>query len=151
MKAIVAVDKQPSLVDMPEPAGDGVTIKVVSSSICGSDLHMLEMGLLDDRVIGHEFAGFTPDGTAVAVEPTVGCGHCAPCGEGLRSHCEAGFHLLGVMSNGGMAEYVMAPAENLVPLPLAAPDEQAVKIVRLRICPAVRGWKLRRNLPSGAR
>ena len=41
MKAIMVVDKQPVLVDAPEPNGDGVKIKVVSSSICGSDIHLI--------------------------------------------------------------------------------------------------------------
>lgn len=117
MKAIKAVDNRAVLADVPEPGGEGVKIKIVSSSICGSDLHMLERGYLVDRVIGHEFAGYTPDGTAVAVEPNIGCGQCAPCGEGYNSHCEAGLQLMGVMSDGGMAEYACVPERNLVPLP----------------------------------
>lgn len=117
MKAIKAIDKKAVLVDLPEPAGEGVKLKIVSSSICGSDLHMLERGYLVDRVIGHEFAGLTPDGTAVAVEPTISCGQCAPCGEGYNSHCEAGFNLMGLISDGGMAEYACVPERNLVPLP----------------------------------
>ncbi len=117
MKAIRAVDGQPQLVDVAKPEGDGVLVKVVATSICGSDLHMLDLGWLGEHTIGHEFAGLTPDGTAVAVEPTIGCGSCSECGEGFNSHCERGFHLMGVMSDGGMAEFVMAPAANLVPLP----------------------------------
>ena len=46
MKAIKVIDKQPVLVDAPIPKGDGVRVKVVSSSICGSDLHMMAMGYL---------------------------------------------------------------------------------------------------------
>ncbi len=117
MKAIKAIDNKAVLVDIPEPAGADVKVKIVSSSICGSDLHMLERGYLVDRVIGHEFAGLTPDGTAVAIEPTISCGQCAPCGEGYNSHCETGFNLMGVMSDGGMAEYVQVPERNLVRLP----------------------------------
>ena len=117
MKAVRVVDGAPALVNVPRPAGDDVLVKVVSSSICGSDLHMLDMGFLGEHTIGHEFAGVTADGTAVAVEPTVGCGSCAACGEGYNGHCDRGFHLMGVMSDGGMAEYVAAPARNLVPLP----------------------------------
>ncbi|MEE4660768.1 MAG: alcohol dehydrogenase catalytic domain-containing protein [Halieaceae bacterium] len=117
MKAVRAPAGEPVLVDVPRPDGDGVLVKVVSASICGSDLHMLDAGWLGRHTIGHEFAGIAEDGTAVAVEPTLGCGICGHCDEGLYNHCEQGFHLMGVMSDGGMAEYVRAPAANLVRLP----------------------------------
>ncbi len=117
MKAIRIVDGKPGLVNAPAPAGEGVLVDIVASSICGSDLHMLDLGLLDQRIPGHEFAGFTPDGTAVAVEPTLGCGSCAACGEGYNSHCVKGFQLLGLVADGGMAEQIRVPAANLVPLP----------------------------------
>ncbi len=117
MKAVRATDKQPVVMDVAKPEGDGVLVKVVSASICGSDLHMLDAGWLGRYTLGHEFAGITPDGTAVAIEPTLGCGACHYCDDGFRGHCTEGFHLMGLMSDGGMAEYVMAPADNLVPLP----------------------------------
>jgi len=128
MKAIKADSGAAQLVDIPEPQGAGVKIKVVASSICGSDLHMLRLGFFGDAVIGHEFSGLTPDGTAVAIEPTIGCGHCVQCGEGYNGHCEAGLHLMGLMSDGGMAEYVMAPARNLVTLPTGL-DVRAAALV----------------------
>jgi threonine dehydrogenase-like Zn-dependent dehydrogenase len=117
LKAIKVIDKKPVLVDVPEPSGDGVKVKVVSSSICGSDLHMMKMGFFGDTVIGHEFAGITPDGRAVAVEPLIGCGHCGFCDDGYEIHCTEGFSLLGVIGDGGMAEYVNVPADKLVELP----------------------------------
>jgi len=117
MRAIKVDGNVPVFTQVPEPTGEGVRVKVVSASICGSDLHMLERGYFGEQIIGHEFAGFAPDGTAVAVEPTVGCGHCSPCGEGYNSHCEAGVNIMGVMADGGMAEYALVPARNLVPLP----------------------------------
>lgn len=117
MKAVKAIDKEPILVDVPEPSGEGVKVKVVSSSICGSDIRMLAMGAFGDHIIGHEFAGVTSDGRAVSIEPLAGCGHCGFCGEGSRIHCEAGLSLMGVTGDGGMAEYVTVPADNLVELP----------------------------------
>ena len=45
MKAIKVIDKKPELVDVPAPKGDGVRVRVVSSSICGSDLHMVRHGV----------------------------------------------------------------------------------------------------------
>lgn len=117
MKAIKVIDRKPELVEVPEPRGEGVRVKVVSSSICGSDIHMMGLGAFGDHVIGHEFAGITPDGRAVAIEPIGGCGQCGFCDEGHLVHCEAGFSLLGVFQDGGMAEYVNVPATSLVQLP----------------------------------
>ncbi len=119
MKAVKVVDKKPVLVDVPEPksSGDDVKIKVVSSSICGSDIHMMEMDFFGDHIIGHEFAGITEDGKAVAIEPLGGCGQCGFCDEGHPIHCESGFSLMGVLGNGGMAEYVSVPASTLIALP----------------------------------
>jgi threonine dehydrogenase-like Zn-dependent dehydrogenase len=117
MKAIKVIDKKPVLVDLPSPEGDGVKVKVVSSSICGSDIHMMAMGILEGHIIGHEFAGTTDDGRAVAIETLGGCGQCHYCDEGHHIHCEAGISLMGVTGDGGMAEYVTVPASHLLELP----------------------------------
>jgi threonine dehydrogenase-like Zn-dependent dehydrogenase len=117
MKAIKVIDKEPVLVDVAEPKGDGVKVKVVSSSICGSDINMIALGAFGDHIIGHEFAGLTEDGRAVAIEPITGCGQCSTCDAGHRVHCEAGIYVMGVLGDGGMAEYVSVPATSLVQLP----------------------------------
>ena len=117
MKAIKVIDKKPALVEVPPPSGDGVKIKVVSSSICGSDIHMMALDVFGDNIIGHEFAGVTEDGRAVAIETITGCGQCSACDEGHRTHCTAGIYVMGVLGDGGMAEYVTAPAATLVELP----------------------------------
>jgi 2-desacetyl-2-hydroxyethyl bacteriochlorophyllide A dehydrogenase len=117
MKAVKVLDGKPQLVELAKPIGNQVLVKVATASICGSDLHMIEKGYFGDHVIGHEFAGYAPDGRAVAVEPTVGCGLCHWCEDGHNSHCQSGMSILGVFCDGGMAEYVLAPARNLVELP----------------------------------
>lgn len=117
MKAVKVIDNQPVLTDMPRPRGDGVNVKIVSASICGSDIHMIEKGAFGDHIIGHEFAGLTEDGRAVAIEPISGCGQCIACGEGYRIHCDDGIHVMGVSGDGGMAEYATVPAANIVELP----------------------------------
>lgn len=117
MKAIKVIDKKPVLQNVQEPRGDGVRVKVVASSICGSDIHMIETGFFGDNIIGHEFAGITDNGRAVAIEPLAGCGGCGFCDQGHTIHCEHGFSLMGVLSDGGMAEYVNVPKNNLIELP----------------------------------
>ena len=133
MKAIKAEAGAAVLVDVPRPGGDGVLVQVASASICGSDLHMLELGYFGDRVIGHEFAGYAPDGRAVAVEPTLGCGSCGYCAQGDRQHCCDGAQILGVSRDGGMAEYVLAPAHNLVQLPTGLDISSAALVEPLAV------------------
>lgn len=117
MKAIQIDGGRPTLVDTALPDHGMVRVRVVSASICGSDLHMMNKGWLEGRIPGHEVAGYTDDGTPVVLEPTMGCGNCGFCGEGFYAQCEHGFNLLGLNGPGGMAEYVSVPQENLVPLP----------------------------------
>lgn len=105
------------MVTVDPPTGEGVLVKVASSSICGSDLHLIEMGVVEGRIIGHEFAGTTPNGTAVAIDPTLGCGLCHSCVDGERLDCETGRSLMGVRTDGGMAEQVIVDPAMLVPLP----------------------------------
>lgn len=133
MKAIQINDKTPLLVGLPEPSGDGVKIKIRSASICGSDLHLINNGWAEQRVLGHEFAGLTPNGIAVAVEPIHSCGLCPACNEGYRSHCSGQADIIGVSVDGGMAEYVMVPAESLVELPTGLDVNSACMVEPLAV------------------
>ena len=125
MKSVRSVDGAPQVVDVPAPSGDGIRLKVKSSGICGSDLHMLDLGIFgSDFTIGHEFAGLLEDGTPVAIEPVLYCGDCVPCGRGDYNLCHrAGTDVLGFGNDGGMAEEVLVDPEQLVRLP----DEDLVK------------------------
>lgn len=69
-------------------------------------------------VMGHEFAGFTDDGTAVAVEPLDPCGTCDACAAGAYNLCDNGPGIiLGVGRDGGMADEVVVSARAIAPLP----------------------------------
>ena len=117
MKAVRVIDGTPTFVDAPAPTGDGVLVDVVSASICGSDLHLIDNGLAEGRILGHELAGRTPDGRAVAVEPVGRCGHCNNCEDGYANHCDS-MVAFGIFDDGGMAEQLMVPATCLHPLPI---------------------------------
>jgi threonine dehydrogenase-like Zn-dependent dehydrogenase len=107
----VAVD------DVPDPDGPGQTVQVVASGICGSDLHLLELGP-PAITLGHEFAGRLEDGTAVAVDPTAPCGTCDQCRAGAPHRCRtSAATTLGVAVDGGMAEQVRVRAGALIALP----------------------------------
>jgi threonine dehydrogenase-like Zn-dependent dehydrogenase len=103
------------VVDVDEPEGDGELIRVAVTGICASDLNYLLMG--STQIAGHEFAGSTEDGTAVAVEAIFGCGRCEECEQGSWNLCEQGPTALGMLDPGGMCEWFRAPSHALVPLP----------------------------------
>ncbi|UCD57914.1 MAG: alcohol dehydrogenase catalytic domain-containing protein [Candidatus Hydrogenedentota bacterium] len=100
-------------------------IRVTSSAICGSDLHIYrgDYSVDDGTIIGHEFLGvidevgehvtdFVP-GERVLVHPGFRCGVCEACLKGLPIGCAKG----GIFGNptaegslnGGQAEYVRVP------------------------------------------
>ena len=117
MKAIQVSNKTPHLVDVPEPIGEGVKVRIVSASICASDFHAMDLGIAEGKILGHELAGYTENGTAVAIEPVVGCGVCDYCGEGHPGHCVEQLMLMGITQDGGMAERIIVPPKTLVELP----------------------------------
>jgi threonine dehydrogenase-like Zn-dependent dehydrogenase len=122
MRALRMTDDGPRLVQVDEPSGDGALMEVAASSICGTDLAFMGMGPLD-FTFGHEFAGYV-DGKAYAVEPTLSCGDCEQCREGHTQRCIGAHANLGIFVDGGLADRVRVPEQNLVALPpgLAMPD-----------------------------
>lgn len=60
--------------------------------------------------------GFAAPGTRVLLQPGLSCGACAACREGRDSLCPS-YDVLGLMSDGGYAELVSVPVDNLVPIP----------------------------------
>lgn len=139
MKAIRIVDSKPEFSNCPEPQGDGVLVKVVSSSICGTDLHLMPTGMLEGRIIGHEFAGYTSDGKAVAIEPFHSCGQCLACEQGVIAHCSSGEfpNVAGLTLDGGMAESVIVPKASIVELPSGLDVKIANLVETIAVC--VRG------------
>jgi L-iditol 2-dehydrogenase len=75
---------------------------------------------------GHEFAGVAEEvgagvtsirkGDRVAVAPLMPCFDCRSCHRGNYSLCDT-YNFLGSRTDGGFAEYVKAPARNLVKFP----------------------------------
>ncbi len=121
-------------IEVPEPVKEEIQIKVHSTGICGTDLHMFqgyEIGAWDigkDRVFGHEFGGIItklgPDvpgsfklGDRVVVEPNIGCGQCKTCLAGSYVQCEKGQSIIGIHRNGGFAEFMVAPHEKVFGIP----------------------------------
>ena len=90
MRAVRSKDGTVFVTDVAPPAGDGVKVKVASAGICGSDLHLLASGWPLPNTLGHEVAGITPNGRAVAIEPVAPCGQCEFCQAGTYQLCVKG-------------------------------------------------------------
>jgi len=135
--------------ELPKPNGNQVIIKVKSTGVCHSDLHLWEGGYdtgdgfmkVTDRGVkfpvtpGHEVVGSVEEigdsvqgvniGDLVLVYPWIGCGECATCEKGDTNLCESP-KSLGVFQDGGYAEYVLVPdAKFLAKIDNLDPDAAA--------------------------
>ena len=112
-----------------ELSEDEVLVKIRSSAICGSDLHIAR-GLHPSAplpvTIGHEFSGDVVAvgsgvtnvaiGQRVTVEPCIVCGKCDACRHGEYSYCE-NISFTYRMGNGSMADYVVVKSPYVYELP----------------------------------
>jgi len=119
-----------SSVPQPEPGPGDVLINVGAAGVCHSDLHIIEApaGAFPlPMTLGHENAGWVEAlgpgvtgwnrGDAVAIYGIIGCGRCFACLRGRDNECRtvpAGG--IGLSRDGGMAEYVVVPAKQLLPI-----------------------------------
>ncbi|MFI0350857.1 zinc-binding dehydrogenase [Actinomadura sp. 9N407] len=134
--AVLKVDE----VAEPVAGEDGVVVSVDLTGLGGSEvLALRNPGARKlPLIMGHGVVGRTPEGTRVAVNPLSGCGDCAQCTAGLAQRC-AGWRMLGVHYDGGLAERVAVARRALVPIPDALAWEQAVFIEPF--ANAVRAWE----------
>jgi threonine dehydrogenase-like Zn-dependent dehydrogenase len=117
MRAVRSTEDGVAVVDVerPDDAGDDVRVRMASSGICGSDLHLVGWGALP-QTLGHEIAGWLDDGTPVAVEPVRRCGTCDRCLAGDTHLCHTAL-TVGISVDGGMADEVVVGPECIVALP----------------------------------
>jgi L-gulonate 5-dehydrogenase len=127
------------LVDVAKPApGAGeVLVKVKAAGLCAGDLYIYtgkNPYVSYPRIGCHEIAGVVESygtdaagpavGTRVVVDPFIGCGNCYPCRIGKRNCC-ANLAIIGVHREGGFADFVVAPAQNLNVVPDSLTDFEA--------------------------
>jgi NADPH:quinone reductase-like Zn-dependent oxidoreductase len=60
--------------------------------------------------------GDLPAGTRVMLHPGLNCGSCRACVEGADNYCPD-YDVLGYRSDGGYAELISIPVDNLIPIP----------------------------------
>jgi len=117
-------------IHFPELKNGEALIQVAYAGICGTDLNIFEgkhPRAKSPLIMGHEFTGilFQLKGKArkdlsvgqkVVIMPLLFCGNCRPCKEGYPHVCK-NLRIIGVDTDGGFAEYVKVPQENVCPLP----------------------------------
>jgi threonine dehydrogenase-like Zn-dependent dehydrogenase len=145
MRAVRNTERGIEVLDVDGPT-DGPTVHVAGSGICGSDLHLLGFGPMP-VTLGHEFAGRLDDGSAVAVEPLIACGHCERCERGDYHLCPDVL-IIGISGDGGMAEAIAVPQRCLIPLDPGVDPVDAAVVEPLAV--AVHGLR-RAGLEPGAR
>lgn len=124
-------------VPVPEPGEKEVLLKVASCGVCGSDVHAFEgnhFRTTYPRIMGHEFSGHVEEvgpgvsqfkkGDRVCAETNIPCGQCKICRSGLSHLCKD-VKVIGFNQDGGYAQYVRVPAENLIPVPENLTMDQA--------------------------
>jgi len=113
---------------IPEPGEGETLIRVQAAGICGSDIPRIFVNGAHNMplVPGHEFAGIVEKtgtgvksdlvGKRVGIFPLLPCRKCGPCFKGKYEMCRS-YDYLGSRSDGGFAEFVIVPADNLIELP----------------------------------
>ena len=126
-------------VNTPEPGAHEVLVKVCAAGICGSDIpRIYQNGTYSFPLIpGHEFAGEVCglgalvderwQGKRVGVFPLIPCHNCAPCQNRQYEMCRS-YRYLGSRTDGGFAEFVVVPENNLLELPDEVLMEQAAML-----------------------
>lgn len=115
-------------VSVPELKDSEVLVKIMAAGICGSDIpRIYQTGAhVQPLIPGHEFSGQVVQiGRAVdagwmskrvGVFPLIPCHACKPCLDENYEMCR-NYSYLGSRCNGGFAEYVAVPVDNLIELP----------------------------------
>ena len=142
--------------DVPDPKIEEPTdavVKITSTAICGSDLHLYEVlaPFLDEGdILGHEPMGIVEEvgsevkdikaGDRVVIPFNISCGSCWMCDQSLFAQCETtqvrdeekgaslfGYTRLYGSVPGGQAEYLRVPQAHFGPIKVpanGAPDER---------------------------
>ncbi len=115
-------------IDIPTPKSDELLVKVLATSICGTDLHIFEWNEWArhrikklPQIMGHELCGEViklgknvknvKKGDIISAETHIACGHCFLCHTG-NAHICINSKIFGVDVNGVFADYAVLPAAN---------------------------------------
>ena len=141
-------------VPTPVPGPGELLIRVHACGVCRTDLHVVEGELSGGRlpiIPGHQIVGTVvqvgPDVAGLSAGARVGvawlggtCGSCRYCRRGSENLCEKAV-FTGYTRDGGYAEYAVALADFVYPLPEAISDEQAAPL----LCAGIIGYRCLRQ------
>ena len=148
---------------LPEPGAGQVRLRVLACGVCHTDLHIVEGDIHPPRLPltpGHQVVGVvdalgTGDSGGLRIGERIGlpwlhqtCGQCDFCRRGQENLCPlarfTGFHV-----DGGYAEYMLAAASGVLPLPVDISNEQAAPL----LCAGIIGYRALRlaDLQPGER
>ena len=136
MKAAVLhkpLDLRVEMVDAPQVGARDVLVRIRRVGICGSDVHFYLRGRIGSFVVkkplilGHECSGEVAEvgekvtnvkvGQRVVIEPGFTCGVCEACRSGRYNLCPNVRFYGAPPYDGAFAEYALASAENVYPMP----------------------------------
>ena len=121
-------------IPVPAPGPDQALIRVHKAGICTTDMELRKGYYPFTGIPGHEFVGTiaaapgAPEriGQRVVGDINISCGTCATCRAGNSKHCP-NRQVLGIWEHhGALAQYLVLPLVNLVPVPSATEDDWAV-------------------------
>lgn len=124
-------------VPTPTPETGEVLVKVSACGLCHTDLHYIDHGVPTFKppplILGHEVSGTIAalgngvkqwqEGDRVLLPAVYGCGECRMCRTGRENVCER-MIMFGNNVNGGYAEYILAPAKDVIALPEQIPLQE---------------------------
>ncbi len=118
--------------DAPDPVARPGHVRVRVAACALNHLDLWQRGGLDrvtlplPHISGADVAGTIAEvgegvaglavGQRVMLQPGLSCGHCAACLSSRDHQCDR-YDVLGYQSEGGYAEMIVVPAENIIPIP----------------------------------
>jgi len=150
MKAVMLEEFHKEMVitelPIPAPKKNEVLVKIMSSGLCATDLHIQE-GIIPTIKVpyipGHEGAGIVEEvglevtdvhvGQHVVIGVDILCGKCRYCLIGRGNLCLSRVRI-GFERNGTHAQYCVVPQEVLFPIDKSVPFDQACVIPDAVVC-----------------
>jgi len=149
----------PRAIDLPDPTGHEVLLRVLACGVCRTDLHLVDGELPDPKlpiIPGHEIVGiveavgrtterFQP-GDRIGVPWLAStCGKCDYCSSGRENLCDSA-QFTGYTVDGGYASHSIADERYCVPIPETYSDVEAAPL----LCAGLIGYRSLKKAGGGA-
>jgi propanol-preferring alcohol dehydrogenase len=150
----------PQIIDVPEPMGHQVRLRVLACGVCRTDLHLVDGDLPDPKlpvVPGHEIVGlvdtsgpecerFQPGDRIGVPWLAATCGVCDYCRAGRENLCDSA-RFTGYTVDGGYATDALADERYCLPIPESYSDVEAAPL----LCAGLIGYRSLKKAGEGGR